>query len=185
MRLLISALLVAGALLAQGGGPRRAFVAGGEFIGPPGQPRLAEIKAYLSLTDSQVQALQQLQKQESDSVRPIFTQMQQKQEALHDALSKSKDAASIGQMMLDIEVLRKQIQDINKKSHDQAVISLTADQKNKLAKLEEATKLQSTIHQAVGLSLLDLPVPSEGPAFMIHAPGPEHMQVRFIQRHAQ
>ena len=147
-------------------------------MGGPGDlpsPPVSEVKTYLSLSDSQIQALQQLRKQQADGNSPIFDQMHQKQQALQDALSKSKDAAVIGQAMLDIEGLRKQIQDNDKRFHDLAVNSLTADQKTKLAKLEEAAKLDPAIQQATGLNLLTPPAGPSGTFNRMILGGPGRM----------
>jgi Spy/CpxP family protein refolding chaperone len=115
------------------------------------------LKTYLSLTDAQVTALQQLRKQERQDLSATFQDLAAKQRALRDAVTSSKDAATIGQLQLDIEGLRKKIQDTQTSYQAQAVNSLTADQKTKLQALQAAAALQPAIRQAGALNLLAPP----------------------------
>jgi Spy/CpxP family protein refolding chaperone len=115
------------------------------------------LKTYLSLTDAQVTALQQLRKQERQDLSATFQDLGAKQRALRDAIASSKDAATIGQLQLDIETLRKKIQDTQTSYQAQAVNGLTADQKVKLQALQAAAALQPTIRQAGALNLLTPP----------------------------
>jgi Spy/CpxP family protein refolding chaperone len=130
--------------------------------GAPGQgmrqPRIDELKSYLSLSDSQVQQLQTLRQTQASAQRSTFQSMAEKQQALRDQLnSGSANAAALGQLLLDIENLRKQLTTSRNSFHDQAVTILNADQKAKLTTLENAQKLEPTIRQATGLLLLTPP----------------------------
>lgn len=128
---------------------------------PRTPPAPAELKAYLGLTDAQVQALQQIRQQEMDSLASTRDEIAQKQKSLRDQLQAgSTDAAALGRLLLDIQSLRKKIEDSQKTFRDQAVNQLTADQKTKLKALDDASKLEPTIRQAIGLNLLVPPTPT-------------------------
>jgi Spy/CpxP family protein refolding chaperone len=150
-------LVVFGAVLAQGPfGPRgmRAPRAG------PQSPALDELKAYLNLTDAQIQSLQQARQQAMTGQQTVFTQVRDKHQALRDLLDKgTSDAAAVGKLMLDIRALQKQVASAMTASHTQALSFLTAEQKTKLAALEQAAKLRTAIDQAARLGLLEAPAP--------------------------
>jgi len=132
-------------------------------VTPPTPPAPAELKAYLGLSDSQIQALRQIRQQEGEALRSLHDEMAQKQKTLRDQLQAgSTDAAALGRLLLDIQSLRKRIEDAEKTFRDQAANQLTADQKTKLKALEEAAKLQPAIGQAAGLNLLTPPAPTQG-----------------------
>jgi Spy/CpxP family protein refolding chaperone len=153
---LIVLLSLAGALIAQGPGG---------FGFPPGaaQPGTDLVKAYLSLTDSQIQGLQQFERQAANALQSTFQEIQQKQLTLQEQLDKgSTDAGALGKLLLDIESLRKRVSQTQENFRNQAVATLTAEQKTKLKTLEDAVKLQPAIGQAVGLLLLTPPQPATG-----------------------
>jgi len=130
---------------------------------PPGPPPVDELKAYLNLTDSQIQSIQQVQQQALSSQQTVFTQIRDKHQALRDLLEKgTSDAAAVGKLILDIRALQKQIEQAMTASRSQAVSFLTADQKTKLAALEQAAKLRPAIEQATRLGLLEAPAPGPG-----------------------
>lgn len=125
--------------------------------GPP-QPRLEELKAFLALTDTQIQALQQLRRQEVEAVRTLREEMLQKQRSLGEQIrGGSTDAAALGRLLLDIEALRKRMGDAQSSLQGQAVNFLTADQKTKLSTLEASQKLGPAIQQATAVGLLAPP----------------------------
>lgn len=150
-RSMICGLALAMAVWAQGPGT------------PPAPPTPTELKAYLGLSDSQIQALQQIRQQEAEALRTIHDELAQKQKTLGDQLQAgSTDAAALGRLLLDIQNLRKRIEDAQKSFRDQAANQLTAEQKTKLKALEEAAKLQPAIGQATGLNLLVPSTPAQG-----------------------
>ena len=145
---------IAAAALAQGPGP-----------GAPMPPSFDELKAYLSLTDAQVQGLAQIRTQERAALDPIYQEIQQKQRTLREQTrAGSTDAAALGRLLVDIQNLNKRADDARKSFHDQAVNALTTEQKTKLKALEDVVKLQPAIGQAVGLNLLTPPAPPAGDA---------------------
>jgi len=130
-------------------------------------PPVDQIQAYLALTDAQIQALEAIRTAESDQLAAYSEQIQRKQMALQEALQQGSNAATVGQLLLDIEALRKQMNSLHAQFHGQAVSILTADQKSKLKTLEDAAKLLPAIEQAIGLYLLTPPEGAAGPG-----PGP-------------
>jgi Spy/CpxP family protein refolding chaperone len=124
---------------------------------PPGQmrPNHDEIKTYLNLSDSQVQALEQIQQQQMDSVRPMMQQIGQKHGALNDLLQKGgADPAAVGKLVLEIDALQKSISQKQTSFADQARSSLTADQKMKLKALDDTRKAMPAMEQGTALNLL-------------------------------
>jgi len=125
---------------------------------PQGPPPPDELKAYLNLTDTQVQQLQNLQKQARDSAGTAGEQIQTKEQALKDTLDKgATDAAAVGKAVIEIHALKTQVQKALDAARTSALNLLTADQKTKLATLEAAAKLSDEIEQATGLGLLTPP----------------------------
>jgi Spy/CpxP family protein refolding chaperone len=133
------------------------------FAQQPPTPDVSALKTYLSLTDSQITALQAIQKQQRTGVSDLHQQVQQKQQALNALLSGgSTDANAVGKLVLDIQALRKQIDTNASSFRAQAANVLTADQKTKLKTLDDASKLQPAISEAVFLLLLAPPTPAQG-----------------------
>ncbi len=121
----------------------------------------SDIQAYLGLTDAQITQLQQLRANTAQTLRPIFQQIQAKETALRQALSApGVNAATVGQMLLDIQALRPQITQAQQSLNQQAVALLTADQKTKLQTLVTAQQLEPDVRGAVGLGLLAPPANS-------------------------
>ena len=124
----------------------------------PTEPYYADVKAYLSLTDAQIQSLQTIQNSRNQAVQNIWTQIGLKNTTLYQLLdSGTATAAQLGQLLLDIQALQKQLPLSDGPYKSQALNVLTADQKAKLPKLSEALQLQSTAGQAGSLLLIDYP----------------------------
>jgi Spy/CpxP family protein refolding chaperone len=141
--------------------------------GPAGQgprrpkPNHDQIKSYLNLTDSQLQALEQIQQQQMDAVRPMMQQIGQKHGALNDLLQKGgADPAAVGKLVLEIDALQKGMRQKQTSFADQAKNTLTADQKARLKTLDETRKMAPAIDQGAALMLI---APEGGP--MMHGPG--------------
>jgi len=115
---------------------------------------------YLGLSDAQVQALQDVQKSRNAANQAIYKQIGDKQMAINNLIaSGSTDALQIGQLTIDINNLRKQLQTSGAPFHDQALAVLTPDQKNKLTGLTNALQLQPAAYQAINLNLIEQPNP--------------------------
>jgi hypothetical protein len=111
---------------------------------------------YLGLSDSQLQALQDNQKNQNAASQAIYKQISDKQTAINNLIaSGSNDALQIGQLTLDIGNLRKQLVTVGEPFRQPALAVLTADQKNKLPGLTAALQLQTAAYQAIGLNLVD------------------------------
>jgi Spy/CpxP family protein refolding chaperone len=120
-------------------------------------PTFTEVKTYLSLTDAQLTSLTSIHTAERSAAQSILEQMQTKRTALTSALSAGTTASAAGQLLLDIEALRKQLSTLNATYQTQASAVLSEAQKTKLKTLDEASKLNAQIHQATALNLLTPP----------------------------
>jgi len=161
-RMLLPFVLLSAALAQGPMGPR-----GFGGFGPPGAtppaPQFDELKAYLNLTDSQIQSIQQAQQKAIESQRTVFEQIRTKHQAVRDLLDKgTTDAAAVGKLMLEIHALQKQAEQARAAVRTQLLSFLTTEQKTKLTALEQAAKLQPAIHQAIMLGLLAPPEPPAG-----------------------
>lgn len=126
----------------------------------PFQPGFADLKAYLNLTDGQVQAIQSVQKSRMQAEQAIYQEINQKQQQLNSLLqSGSTDAASIGQLMIDIQTLRKKLPLNGEPYRTESLAVLSQDQRNKLPDLVNALRLQAAGWQAVNANLIDAPKP--------------------------
>lgn len=162
-------ILSAAALLAQG--PPMPPDPSGP-TGPPLPPSHDQLKQALGLSDDQVTQLVDLRKQEREALRPVFAQMRDKRKAVQDAMQAGgTDAAALGNLLIEMQNLRKQVRDSNLQYRDKALGVLNADQKAKLKALEEAEKLAPAIRQGVGLNLLAPPERPEGMGFGEGGPG--------------
>lgn len=117
-----------------------------------------ELRASLGLTDEQLTKLKEMQQEKMTATQAFYGKMADKQKELSAALDASpSDPAKVGQLMLELQQLRKQPPPSGADVHERALALLTADQKEKLAKLEEAQKLRPASDQAVQLALLSPP----------------------------
>lgn len=136
------------------------------------RPNHDQIKAHLNLTDSQVQALEQIQQQQADATRPMMQQIGQKHATLNDLMQKGgADPATVGKLVLEIDGLQKSIAQKQTGFADQARNSLTADQKTKLKALEDMRKALPAIEQGMALNLIAPQGPMHGPGMMMGGPG--------------
>ena len=164
------ALLTAVASLAMAQGMR-----GPMGMGPGGggaAPTFDNIKTYLTLTDSQLTAIEAIRTSARTANQQTLTDLRTKETALQTLLkSTNPDPAAVGKLMVDIQALRATLHTANTSLTDQAVALLTPDQKTKLATLAAAAALQPQIREASMLLLLTPPTPPAGemgPAGMGH-----------------
>jgi hypothetical protein len=123
-------------------------------------PYYEDAKRYLNLSDAQSQSLDAIVRNRNQAQQGIWTQTAEKNRQLQQLLeSGTGSATQIGQLLIDIRNLEKQIPTLDGPYRAQALNVLTADQKTKLAKLDEALKLQATASQAAMLLLLEYPSP--------------------------
>jgi Spy/CpxP family protein refolding chaperone len=117
-----------------------------------------ELKAYLSLSDAQLQSLMEVQSRKSAAEQAIWEQIAKKQETINSLLqANSTDVVQIGQLMVDINRLQKQVPSGSEPYRSQALNALTPNQRTKLAPLALALQLQTTAYQASFFSLIDGP----------------------------
>jgi Spy/CpxP family protein refolding chaperone len=136
-------------------------------------PEPEALKTYLSLSDSQVDSIQQILRQQRESARTIAQSLRDKQSQLRELVrAGSTDSATMGQLSVDIGNLQQQLQGIRTAAHDQAFAVLSADQQAKVAELEAASKLAPAIRQAARLGLLTPAEDGQGPGFGPGARGP-------------
>src|SRR5258706_9118125 len=155
-RITLAVLAMLVAALAQPPGPH-----------PGGPPRLDAIKAYLNLTDAQLQGIGDLKSKEHDAIAPLAQAAGDKEKALHDALDGgSTDAAALGALLMQVRDLHKQIDQVRAATQAQERALLTPDQTAKLGALADAARLLPAVAQASELGLIDAPHPGMG-----HEPG--------------
>ncbi len=122
------------------------------------QPTYEDVKAALGLSDQQLSDLKKMQQDKMTATQAFYSKMAEKQKELNGLLeSNSTDATKIGQLMLDLQQLRKQPPPSGIDIHEKATGILSAEQKHKLAKVEEAQKLRSAVDQALQLALIEPP----------------------------
>jgi Spy/CpxP family protein refolding chaperone len=119
--------------------------------------RYEDLKKHLALTDAQVNSLSTIANAKSQAQQALYTQINDKYTTLNNLLaSGSSDSVRIGQLMIEINQLRKQTVPAEP-YRSQAMNLLTADQKTKLPILIQALQLQNAAWQASSLNLIDNP----------------------------
>lgn len=123
----------------------------------------AEIKTYLSLTDQQLTALQEVQRSRQQADEAIYKQINDKQVQLSQLLNaNSTDALAIGRLMVEINNLRRQVPTNQGPYRENAVKVLTPPQVAKLPALVQALQLSRPAWEATSLNLIDDPNNSGG-----------------------
>lgn len=158
--MIIAVLMLAGTLMAQGPGGHGGPMPGG-MGGQGGALANADaLKTALGLTDTQVQQLRDLRKQQADAAKPTMDQIRAKRQSLAEAMkSTTPDSALVGQLMVDIRKLGDSLKGLRDERETKALALLTPDQKTKLTALQQAQKLMPAVAQATALGLLE---PSQG-----------------------
>jgi hypothetical protein len=130
-----------------------------QVIAPPIiGPNYQDLKAYLNLSDTQVQALIAVQKTQQEASLAIYKEIADKQTQLNNLLkTDAPDPFQVGQLTVDINNLRKKLPLSGDPYHTNALNVLTADQKTRLAGLVSALQLQPAANEAVNLNLIDRP----------------------------
>ncbi len=140
MIVLAAALVVPGALLAQGNG---GAPGGGQGQGPSIRDLLPP-PGYLQLNDAQKEAAKALGEDLRAAVGPIGEELKAHREALRAAFeSDAPDATEIGQLMLDIRALEGQVRDEIRATESAFRDLLDADQQLKYDHFLELRRLQA------------------------------------------
>lgn len=131
------------------------------LIYPPPVQAFDEVKQQLGLSDAQLQQLRDIMAQRDRATQATYEQLRAKQTELDNLLNAgSTDAARIGQLMIDINTIRRRLPtQPSDQYRQQALAVLTAEQRTKLAVLDQALKLSQPAYQAVTLNLIDPPAP--------------------------
>ena len=125
---------------------------------PSANPQPPDLKAFLNLSDSQIQAWVQLQQQKGQALQPVVEQAAQTQQKLQQALATSNpDPAIVGKLVIAMAAFAQQVQQIAGSFQQQAANLLQSDQKTKLPPLQLALELHPAALQAVSLGLLNAP----------------------------
>jgi Spy/CpxP family protein refolding chaperone len=125
---------------------------------PSANPQPPDLKAFLNLSDTQIQGFVQLQQQKAQALQPLAQQAAQTQQKLQQILATpNPDPATVGQLVIAMATLGKQFQQIAANFQQQASNSLQPDQKMKLPPLQLALELHPAALQAVSLGLLNAP----------------------------
>ena len=136
---------------------------------PPRPSPDEAVKAILDLSSSQLQQLKDLRDSMTQRQREIATQLRELQQRRRELLQATPpNAAALTDLLIQEQNLQKQIQDQNKAFRDGALILLTASQKEKIQKIEEAVKLARDAAPLARFGLLEGP----GAGFFIRGPGP-------------
>ncbi len=127
-------------------------------FGPPGPPPADEVKAYLTLTDQQLQDLASIQSSLRTAQEPLVQQLREKMQALREALrADTVDSALVTQLKAAIASLQAELQSVRAPYRTKALAVLTDKQKASLASLQQALDLMQTAYEAAALNLLDRP----------------------------
>jgi Spy/CpxP family protein refolding chaperone len=139
IRLITTTIFAAGLLLAQGPGGRGMHRGPGGMHGGPEGRDLMGMKSYLQLSDAQVAQMKAAGEAAREAQKANFTAMREKTKALRAAQEAANpDPAAIGRQVLELQAMRKQMQEARAKTREQMQSFLTAEQKAKLAELEKA-----------------------------------------------
>jgi len=120
--------------------------------------RFEELKTFLTLTDTQVTALQQVMQTKANAENAIYQSIREKYEALNNTLnSPNPDAFQVGRLTLEIRDLQKKVPLSGEPYRTNALNVLNANQKTKLPALTQALQMSNPAYQAVTLNLIDQP----------------------------
>ncbi|MGQ9634590.1 MAG: Spy/CpxP family protein refolding chaperone [Bryobacteraceae bacterium] len=167
LRILLLTTLSASVLLAQTAQRPRPGAGGAA-------PGIEAIKKALDLTDQQVQQLTQLRRHEAEVLRPIRQQIQEKSQALREAMaSPNPDPAVVGSLTLELRNLRQQVRQTNQEYHQKALAVLTPEQQTRVENMAKASRRMAQRGPALrGATLLNLIPPPPPAAVGPNAPVP-------------
>ena len=121
---------------------------------------ISNLKQYLTLTDGQVTSLVNIQQQQAQAQQQVSDQIQQKYATLQTLLQATNpNPNTVGQTMIDIQNLQKQLTPSIEPYRTQALAILTQAQVALLSNLNTALQLQNAAYEAVSVNLLTAPAP--------------------------
>jgi len=129
---------------------------GGSGSLPTNKSPLSDLQTYLALTDAQVSSLESIQQQYQTDVSHIYAQITQKYQALYSLeQASSPDPLAIGQTLIDILNLQKQLQQLSTDTyHSQTLAVLNQTQAAQLGNLSAAIKLLPAAYEAESVFLI-------------------------------
>ena len=132
---------------------------------PPNPPRPGDaIKNILDLSDQQLQQLTDLRNSFQQRMRGLGEQLRTLEPKIRELLQSSNpDATALGNLLIQEENLRKQMQDAAKAYRDSALALLTSTQKQKVTQIQEAMRLAPHAGPLAAFGLIEGPGPGGGP----------------------
>jgi Spy/CpxP family protein refolding chaperone len=127
-------LLAAAAVWAQPGHHGHMGMAGGHGMHGPSD---AALTRYLGLTDSQQASLKQLHQKMADTMKPLFSEMRQKHQAIKNGLDNNASAAALGQLLIDSHKIQQQMKAAHESFDKEFAALLTSDQAAKYTSFKE------------------------------------------------
>ncbi|MBC7926194.1 MAG: periplasmic heavy metal sensor [Bryobacteraceae bacterium] len=132
-------------------------------IYPPPVAAFVEVKAYLGLSDAQLEQLRQILTDRDKATQEVSQRMREKQLQIRNLLTNgSNDAAQVGRLTIEVYELQKQFSVPEEQYRVRALAVLSADQKVKVGQLEQILKQTPAAYQATHLLLLN-PLPPGPP----------------------
>lgn len=118
-----------------------------------------QLKEYLALSDNQIVRMDNTRMQVSSLQQPKYErQSQLLVEIAQETAKAAPDPAVLGTRYAELELIRRALETLQKSLVGQMQAILGADQKIKLATLEQALVLNDTACSAVGQNLLISPI---------------------------
>ena len=109
------------------------------------------LKEVLQLTDAQITTLQQLEQTRQQEVEPLIRQIVPAQQALQAALQQSNpDAAVVGQLVVTVDALQRQIAQHQQDFGNDFLAMLTDAQRSQVQQIrgiEAALRAAAALHQ--------------------------------------
>jgi len=109
------------------------------------------LKDVLQLTDAQITTLQQLEQTRQQAVEPLMRQIVPAQQALQAALQQSNpDAAVVGQLVVTVDALQRQIAQHQQDFGNDFLAMLTDAQRSQVQQIrgiEAALRAAAALHQ--------------------------------------
>jgi len=118
------------------------------------QAQAPDLKTLMNLSDDQIQSLVQIQQQKAQALQPVVQQVQQAQQKLEQLLANNPDPATVGQLVIQITAIQRQVQQAMANFQQQALNVLNSDQKAQAQTLGNVLKLQLAAQQALNLGLV-------------------------------
>lgn len=132
---------------------------------PPNPPRPGDaIKSILDLSDQQLQQLTDLRNSFQQKMRGLGEPFRTIEQKIRELLqSSTPDATALGNLLLQEQNLRQQMQEAAKAYRDSALGLLTSAQKQKVAAIQEAVRLAPQAGPLAAFGLIEGPGPGGGP----------------------